>query len=221
MDGPLPVRASRPRTEVRNCPSTRLPSPSRAAAAACLSTSGPPAFPALKAPRVARSPGTTGLSPSRAAPRTAARLPPTPELLAPAARHVALGRLHRASGGIAPSARYRRCGEPCLAMRRPPVLQRLQRGTGSSPKPVTPSRQASCPATSPKGRQGDAGHHSGASSRQHQLFSYQSACRHWPECRSFAPVTTGSSRRFEALRTAAATLCNHAGSDGARERVTD
>ena len=44
MGDPLPVRASGPRTKVRHGPSTRIPSPSHAAAAACLSTSGPPAF---------------------------------------------------------------------------------------------------------------------------------------------------------------------------------
>lgn len=44
MDGPVPARAFEPRTEVRHCPSTRLPLPSPAAAAACLATSVPPAF---------------------------------------------------------------------------------------------------------------------------------------------------------------------------------
>ena len=44
MGDPLPVRVAGPRTVVRHCPSTRIPLPSHAAAAACLSTSGPPAF---------------------------------------------------------------------------------------------------------------------------------------------------------------------------------
>ena len=44
MGDPVSVRTSGSRTEVRHCPSTRIPSPSHAAAAACLSTSGPPAF---------------------------------------------------------------------------------------------------------------------------------------------------------------------------------
>ena len=44
MDDPAPVRVSGPRTFVRQCPSTRLPSPSHAAAAACPATTGPPAL---------------------------------------------------------------------------------------------------------------------------------------------------------------------------------
>ena len=43
MGDPVPVRVAGPRTVVRHCPSTRIPLPSHAAAAACLSTSGPPA----------------------------------------------------------------------------------------------------------------------------------------------------------------------------------
>ena len=44
MGDPAPVGVSGPRTPVRQCPSTRIPSPSPAAAAACLATTGPPAF---------------------------------------------------------------------------------------------------------------------------------------------------------------------------------
>ena len=44
MGDPASVRTSGSRTEVRHCPSTRIPSPSHAAAAACLATSGPPAL---------------------------------------------------------------------------------------------------------------------------------------------------------------------------------
>lgn len=40
---PVPAKACELRTEVRHCPSTRLPLPSPAAAAACLATSVPPA----------------------------------------------------------------------------------------------------------------------------------------------------------------------------------
>ena len=43
MGDPVPVRVAGPRTVVWHCPSTRIPLPSHAAAAACLSTSGPPA----------------------------------------------------------------------------------------------------------------------------------------------------------------------------------
>ena len=44
MGDPVPVRVAGPRTVVRYCPSTRIPLPSHAAAAACLATSGPPAI---------------------------------------------------------------------------------------------------------------------------------------------------------------------------------
>ena len=61
---------------VRYCPSTRIPLPSHAAAAACLSTSGPPAFrhPPYRALSV--FPDTTGIAPSPArhvAPRPGSR----------------------------------------------------------------------------------------------------------------------------------------------------
>ena len=44
MGGPAPARVSGPRTFVRQRPSTRIPLPSPAAAAACLPTTGPPAM---------------------------------------------------------------------------------------------------------------------------------------------------------------------------------
>ena len=44
MGDPVPARVAGPRTVVRYCPSTRIPLPSHAAAAACLATSGPPAI---------------------------------------------------------------------------------------------------------------------------------------------------------------------------------
>ena len=53
MDDPVPARVAGPRTVVRYCPSTRIPLPSHAAAAACLSTSGPPA---IRHRRAARCP---------------------------------------------------------------------------------------------------------------------------------------------------------------------
>ena len=76
MGDPVPVRVAGPRTVVRHCPSTRIPLPSHAAAAACLSTSGPPAFrhPPYRALPV--FPDTTGIAPSPAryvAPRPGSR----------------------------------------------------------------------------------------------------------------------------------------------------
>ena len=61
MGDPVPVRVAGPRTVVRYCPSTRIPLPSHAAAAACLATSGPPAFrhpprPALSVSRTRQGP---------------------------------------------------------------------------------------------------------------------------------------------------------------------
>ena len=76
MGDPVPVRVSGPRTVVRHCPSTRFPLPSHAAAAACLSTSGPPAFSAPAAPRVVLFQDTTGTAPRPArhvAPRPGSR----------------------------------------------------------------------------------------------------------------------------------------------------
>ena len=76
MGNPVPVRVSGPRTVVRHCPSTRIPLPSHAAAAACLSTSGPPAFSAPAAPRVVLFQDTTGTAPRPArhvAPRPGSR----------------------------------------------------------------------------------------------------------------------------------------------------
>ena len=142
MGDPVPVRVAGPRTVVRNCPSTRIPLPSHAAAAACLSTSGPPAF--RHPPRRALSvfPDTTGIAPSPArhvAPR-------------PGSRHAGscpagAGSLPRLGGppgrrGTPPSARDREYGVRCLAMRRrPSTAAALQRGTRSALS-VLPSRRA-------------------------------------------------------------------------------
>ena len=76
MGDPVPVRVAGPRTVVRYCPSTRIPLPSHAAAAACLSTSGRPAF--RHPPRRALSvfPDTKGTAPRPArhvAPRPGSR----------------------------------------------------------------------------------------------------------------------------------------------------
>ena len=94
---------------VRYCPSTRIPSPSHAAAAACLPTSGPPAFGTLRAARF------------RTTPRTTTWCAATPECSPAGAVSRAHGSL--AVGGMPPPARYRERGVPCLAMRRPPMLR--------------------------------------------------------------------------------------------------
>ncbi len=104
MDGPLPVRACRPRTEVRHCPSTRLPLPSPAAAAACLATSEPPAlFGTRDSARCPSSGATTGTAPR---PREASRRYPgsrqTPDRLSGSATKSALHGKSPGLGGIAP-----------------------------------------------------------------------------------------------------------------------
>ena len=121
MGDPAPVGVSGPRTLVRQCPSTRIPSPSPAAAAACLPTSGPPAFSARAAPRVARLRARQGSLPAR---RDASRHDPS--AATPISRRCAFPRLAASLPSVVspPSARYRGCGGPCLAMRRPPTLQR-------------------------------------------------------------------------------------------------
>ncbi len=138
MGDPAPVGVSGPRTLVRQCPSTRIPSPSPAAAAACLATTGPPAF--RHAPRRA-SPvpsGTTGIAPRPArcvAPRSIRRHAGFPGI----ARFRACGFL--AVGGSAPIRALPRMWRtvPCDASTA--YAAALQHGTGSSPC-VTPSRRA-------------------------------------------------------------------------------
>ena len=76
MGDPVPVRVAGPRTVVRYCPSTRIPLPSHAAAAACLATSGPPAFRHPPSRALSVSPDTTGTAPRPArhvAPRPGSR----------------------------------------------------------------------------------------------------------------------------------------------------
>ena len=113
MGDPLPFRASGPRTQVRNCPSTRIPSPSHAAAAACLATSGPPAFGTRRAVRRPLPRATTGT-----APRPARHVAPRPGLR-PRRNVFRPARLSRALrlpavGGMPPPARYRDRGVRCL-----------------------------------------------------------------------------------------------------------
>ena len=146
MGDPAPVGVSGPRTLVRQCPSTRIPLPSPAAAAACLPTSGPPALFGTR--RAARCPvsGTTGCSPSRAMRRTT--IHPPPRRYPGIARFRAL-RLSWPSVVPPPSARYRGYGGPCPAMRRPPTLQRCSMALGRHPPAgdaITPG--SSVPATS-------------------------------------------------------------------------
>ena len=101
--------------QVRYCPSTRIPSPSHAAAAACLPTSGPPAFGTLRAAR------------SRTTLRTTTWRAATPEC-SPAGA-VARARGSLAVDGMPPSARYRERGVPCLCDASTAYAALSQRGT--------------------------------------------------------------------------------------------
>ena len=125
MGDPVPVRVAGPRTVVRYCPSTRIPLPSHAAAAACLATSGPPAI--RHPPRRALSvcPDTTGT-----APRPARHVAPRP-----GSRHAGQARQARGpsralaaslavSCTLPPRALPRGWRTGAYAMRRPPMLLR-------------------------------------------------------------------------------------------------
>ena len=183
MGDPVPVRASGPRTLVRYCPSTRIPLPSHAAAAACLPTSDPPAirhppYRALPVSRTRQGPLPVPHDTSRhdLAPATpppgrhgvsAPRRPSWPSVV----------RLRpRATAKLAYGA---------FAMRRPPMLQLRSEALGQHS--VLPSHAGLfVPATSPVATV-IAGHLSTVSPRRHQQSSWQSACRHWPEGRFGAP----------------------------------
>ena len=189
MGDPAPVGVAGPRTLVRQCPSTRIPSPSPAAAAACLATSGPPAF--RHAPRRALPWfGHDGFP----VPRDASHHDRSPPRRFP--RHCAFPRLAASWPSVVspPSARYRGCGGPCLAMRRPPTLQRCSMALGRHPlgDAITPG--SSVPARR-LWRPSDAGHSSTASPRRHQLFPYRNACRRWPGGRFSAPSLPDSGLR--------------------------
>ncbi len=184
MGDPAPVRVSEPRTFVRQCPSTRIPLPSPAAAAACPATSGPPAL--RHAPRRAMpSSGTTGLSPSRAMRRTTIHPPPR--------RFPGIARL-RATCGF-PGRRWCRPHPRAtadVADRALRCVDRLRCCVAAwhwvvTASPVTPSRRTLPSRQRRTWRPNDAAHSSTASPRQHQLSSYRFACRHWPECRLCAP----------------------------------
>ena len=184
MGDPAPVGVSGPRTLVRQCPSTRIPSPSPTAAAACLATSGPPALFGTR--RAARCPsfGHDGF------PRPARCV--APRLGSPPRRFPGIARLRdmRLSWPLVvspPSARYRGCGGPCLAMRRPPTLQRCSMALGRHPRSGDAITPGSLVPARRLWRQRDAGHSSTASPRRHQLFPYRNACRCWPEGRFSAP----------------------------------
>ena len=146
MDGPVPARASEPRTEVRHCPSTRLPLPSPAAAAACLSTSVPPAFrhPRLRTPPLA-SGATTGIAPR---PREASRRYPcsrqTPDRLSGSAIDSALPRQSPGLGGITPIRALPRMWRavPCDASTACAAALAARHWVVTSMS-VTPSRRAS------------------------------------------------------------------------------
>ena len=168
MGDPLPVRASGPRTHVRYCPSTRIPLPSHAAAAACLPTSGPPAFfgtrSAVRYPFIRydrdRSPSRTTRRATTWFPLNAGVLPRQRGYPAPC------GSL--AIGGIAPIRALPRIWRtvPCDAST---ARRALRRGTESViSNPMTPSRRALPSRQRRAWRLSDAGHLNTASSRQHQ-----------------------------------------------------
>ena len=137
---------------VRGCPSTRIPSPSHAAAAACLPTSGPPAFGTLRAAR------------SRTTLRTTTWCAATPECSPAGAVSRARGSL--AVGGMPPSARYRECGVPCLCDASTAYAALSQRGTVWH-HPVPSHAGLFVPAKSPVATV-IAGHLNTASSCRHQ-----------------------------------------------------
>ena len=153
MGDPLPCyQGIRTPHKKRYCPSTRIPSPSHAAAAACLPTSGPPAFGTLRAVRF------------RTTLRTTTWCAATPGCSPAAAVSRARGSL--AVGGMPPPARYRERGVPCLAMRRPPMLRCCSEALFSTIRcHHTPG--SFVPAKSPVATV-IAGHLNTASSRQHQ-----------------------------------------------------
>ena len=215
MGDPAPARVSGPRTFVRQCPSTRIPLPSPAAAAACPTTSVPPALFGTR--RAARCPvsGTTGFPrPARCvAPRSIRRHAGFPGN----ARFRDM-RLSWPSVVPPPSARYRGYGGPCPAMRRPPTLQRCSMALGRHLR-VTPSRRALPSRQRRTWRPIDAGHSSTASPRRHQLSSYRNACRYWPGDRFSAPSLPGTPLTAPRTRPLHCDFMRTvAGSDGARER---
>ena len=184
MGDPAPARVSEPRTFVRQCPSTRIPLPSPAAAAACLPTSGPPALFGTR--RAARCPssGHDGVLP---VPRDAPHHDPSPPRRFSPALRVSAPCGFLPSVVPPPSPRYRGCGGPCLAMRRPPTPLRCGLALGRHLLSVTPSRRALPSRPRRAWRPIDAGHSSTASPRRHQLSSYRNACRRWPGGRFRAP----------------------------------
>ena len=115
MGGPASFRTSGPRTFVRHCPSTRIPLPSHAAAAACLSTSGPPAFrhpPRHALPVLRARPGS--LPVTRDTSRHDLVTTETPDSSPGSAVIPRASVALLAVGGMPPSARYRECGVRCL-----------------------------------------------------------------------------------------------------------
>ena len=147
---PVPVRVPGPRTVVRHCPSTRIPLPSHAAAAACLSTSGPPAF--RHSPRLGGPPGRRWYASVRALPRMWRTVPCDASTAYAAA-------LQRGTGAALVAAFTRRalrpgnvaCGDRCVrgtAPRRASSSRR--RGSprcraGRDPPPAGRSGRSPCP----------------------------------------------------------------------------
>ncbi len=123
-----------------------------------------------------------GVSPSRAMRRTTSRF------AAPVSRRCAFS----APCGLscrrwfAPVRALPQTWRPCLLRCVDRLMLRLQLGTLRR-RSATPSCRALRPGHVARWRQIDAGYSSTASPRRHQLSSYRSACRRWPQCRICAP----------------------------------
>ena len=167
MGDPVPVRVAGPRTAVRYGPSTRIPLPSHAAAAACLATSGPPAIRHPPRRALSVSPDTTGT-----APRPARHVAPRP-----GSRHAGscpAGALSPRLGGLpgrqlyaSPPRATTKLAYRCLCDASTAYAAALQRGTGAASicrfhTPGSSSRQRR------QWRPMCAGHLNTASSRGHQ-----------------------------------------------------
>lgn len=203
---------SGPRTFVRQCPPTRIPLPSPAAAAACLPTSGPPALFGTR--RAARCPF-SGHDGDLPVPRDASHHDRSPLRRFPGMARLSAPCGFLAVGGAAPIRALPRIWRtvPCDASTA--YAAALQPGTGSSP----PVSDAVTPGSSSRQRRTwrpiDAGHSSTASPRRHQLSSYRNACRHWPEGRLLAPSLPDSRHSVRAV-SCRWRVFRHGGSDGAR-----
>ena len=171
MGDPVPVRVAEPRTVVRYSPSTRIPLPSHAAAAACLSTSGPPAIRHPPRRALSVSPDTTG-----SAPRPARHVAPRPGSRHAGSCPAGAGSLPRLGGlpgrqlYASPPRATTKLAYRCLCDASTAYAAALQRGTGAASicrfhTPGSSSRQRR------PWRPVCAGHSNIASSRGHQQSS--------------------------------------------------